>query len=915
MRSFTPRALAIVLGAAAIAVVPMTPGTAEAAPPGLSAETAAPSCWAIKQQNPASPDGLYWLQTATLIAPQQFYCDQTTDGGGWVLIGRGREGWNFQYGGQGTPAEVRSTPDGTAAFRVAALPGDTVQGLLDGGRVDALADGVRIRRASTADGSVRQELRWKLADRKDWSWTFDAGHPLASATFDGAAGTGTTADTRGGTDLKRVWTTKSATKGYTRGFNFGAGVTGTSAATSYLWQYAAERNATPFAQVFIRPKLTSSDFRAVPDDGLPATTVTPLVSNRTSPTPWGVTGVVGGGTGEQNVEVQSMAVLGDTLYVGGKFEYVQRGAAGEKIPQPYLAAFDVRSGEWKPDFRPVLNGQVWDIQAAGDKIIIGGEFGDAATNTGGLAALDPATGAPVAGWSTKVSHTTLTTKALVRTLDQEGGWIYLGGTFNRISSGTPVTVGRAARVRASDGKPDGTWKPTFDGTPIELDATAERVYVGGHFSNVNGKPARKLAVLTTTSSPTQVAGLADQNWKPSTGDVQKQYRQVVREFGDRVWIGGSEHDFQAYTKDTFERVSGHITRAGGDFQAAAELDGVVYGACHCGDFVYNDASSYPTPTGWSNAHQITFIGAWDARSGAYLPNFSPILDARAGMGPWEMVADANGCLWFGGDMKAGAGGQWLGGFGRLCGTDHTAPASPSGLAVRGGVLTWGASESGARYEVLRDDRVIAVVSGTSYTDPAGGSHRYFVRAIDAAGNRSATTAVLAVEQQTVLIQDKASWRWNHDGADLGTAWREPGFDDSAWSTGQAELGFGDSDESGLIPAGQTPRPLTAYFRTTVEVADPSVYNRLLVDLVRDDGAVVYVNGTEIGRDNLPAGDIGYSTPALVGLQERADERARIRFEASAGLLVPGTNTIAVEVHQANAWSADLSFALGLTATG
>ncbi|MFC7645739.1 fibrinogen-like YCDxxxxGGGW domain-containing protein [Streptosporangium lutulentum] len=96
------------------------PGTASAAPPppadGTSADKAAPSCWAIKQQTPSSADGVYWLQTPALIAPQQFYCDMTTDGGGWVLIGRGRQGWEFDYNGQRTPAEVRNTPASTGAF-------------------------------------------------------------------------------------------------------------------------------------------------------------------------------------------------------------------------------------------------------------------------------------------------------------------------------------------------------------------------------------------------------------------------------------------------------------------------------------------------------------------------------------------------------------------------------------------------------------------------------------------------------------------------------------------------------------------------------------------------------------------------------------------------------------------------------
>src|SRR5690349_13579282 len=48
---------------------------------GSTSALAAPSCWAIKQQNPSSASGIYWLQTSTLTDPQQFYCDQTTSGG------------------------------------------------------------------------------------------------------------------------------------------------------------------------------------------------------------------------------------------------------------------------------------------------------------------------------------------------------------------------------------------------------------------------------------------------------------------------------------------------------------------------------------------------------------------------------------------------------------------------------------------------------------------------------------------------------------------------------------------------------------------------------------------------------------------------------------------------------------------
>jgi hypothetical protein len=752
---------------------------------GTTPATAGVSCWGIKRQHPASASGTYWLLTPAMARPASFYCDMVTDGGGWVLIARGRDGWVWSPAGQGSAATVRGAVSGPAAFVPASLSAATIDGLINRSAPSALSEGIRVERAANASGSSFQQLRlyptWST-----WNWSWDAGLLLKRIvvgstsftgsntrdTYDAKAAGMTTNGAAGKQGTTRMFTWPWVNNGNKAGFSYGkGGPTGSTSSTTNLWQHRSTGYTLPFTRVWLRPKLANTaTFAPIPAAGYGPSARAPGLSDRSERAPWGVVG--NDHTGEASTEPWNTNVLAveatpSRVFVGGRFTGVQRGPGATPVAQRSLAAFDL-DGNFISTFRPQIAGRVWDVLLTPDgKLIIAGDFTsvNGVANTRGLAALDPTTGAVVSGWKARISRVG-GTEWRVRTLDQRDGWIYAGGTFDRLVAGTatvPVAVTNAIAVSASNGT-QGPWKPTPNGSVVDLTVTADgtRVLLAGYFSSVGGSTRHGHFAVTSRSTGAPTSGVA--TWTPSVGtgsSPTQRYQLAVADLGERMVIGGSEHSTQLWNKARTTMLDAAITKPGGDTQVIEVVGSKTYVGCHCGGWMYQGTNNYTMPPSYRSVDAINLVGAWDTATWTYDTTWFPgSLKGASGEGIWAIDADARGCLWVGGDLDRGAysgdaATDWLGGFARFCPADATAPSAPGSLRITSSgiarTLSWtGASDPGGAavtYDIVRNGRVIATASSAtrSFTDPAGAAgSSYTVRAVDPTGNRSASPAPVTV---------------------------------------------------------------------------------------------------------------------------------------------------------------------------
>lgn len=173
-----------------------------------------------------------------------------------------------------------------------------------------------------------------------------------------------------------------------------------------------------------------------------------------------------------------------------------------------------------------------------------------------------------------------------------------------------------------------------------------------------------------------------------------------------------------------------------------------------------------------------------------------------------------------------------------------------------------------------------------------------------------TLAAYPVWAADTLVPTGSTWKYLDDGSDQDTAWTAPAFNDSGWSSGPAQLGYGDGDEATVVSGGPVnDRFPTTYYRLSFNVANASLYTGLTLNVLRDDGVAVYLNGTEIFRNNIIPG-ANYFSHALQGISG-ADETTYLTSAVAANTLQTGNNVLAVEIHQSSPTSSDTSFDMEL----
>ena len=254
------------------------------------------------------------------------------------------------------------------------------------------------------------------------------------------------------------------------------------------------------------------------------------------------------------------------------------------------------------------------------------------------------------------------------------------------------------------------------------------------------------------------------------------------------------------------------------------------------------------------------------------------------------------------------------------------------LLVGGFLINVGASaadDGGVTRVEFYDNGVLRATDTTSpyaaalMVDFTFGTHQITARAFDGAGlstvSAPITVNVTNPPALTAVLTNRADWKYFVPDAEVA-GWFSSGFADGSWAVGPAKFGFGGDGETTVLPRSNTVANvanLGFYFRKQISLTAPQLasFGSIPLWLNRDDGAVVYVNGTEVYRVKMttnapaaPAYNAQADAPAVGGNDENT---FFVSTNLPTSVFSAGVNTIAVEVHQDGPGSSDISFDLML----
>jgi chitodextrinase len=608
-----------------------------------------------------------------------------------------------------------------------------------------------------------------------------------------------------------------------------------------------------------------------------------------SPTPmigWSTNGIV-----------RAVLIVGNTAYVGGDFTQVRGPGGTPTMARARLAAFDLQTGAIRTGFSADANSRVYSLASDGTRLFVGGDFTTIkGQSRARLASLDLTTGNVNTGFSANASSRVLAMRT-------SGTRLYVAGQFTTLGN---QARSRLAAVSTTTGAVDPGFNPNADAhvKAVTVSPDGNTVYAGGDFTAIGGGTRSYIASL----SPATGALLPLTFQYPLVNlSVPTVIDLDISPAGDRLIaaLGGYENQALSWSTVTGRRQWGRQVQ--GDTQAVKYFNGNVYFGFHEGDL---------------GGDLTVRLLAADASTGVTEPTLRPTINSFYGV--WDIDASVD-ALVIGGEFT-NVNGVATTGFAILprTSTDPVVPTPPSNLRVEASTsssitLAWnpGADNVGvAAYRVLRNGVEVGFPTTTTFTDtdlPGSTDFTYSVQTVDSAGNFSAAAGPIPAGTDTTVIPAGATWRYLDNGSNQGTAWRATAFNDSTWASGPAQLGYGDGDEATVVSFGPDPnnRHRTTYFRHQITIDNVATLANVNLTLLRDDGAVVYVNGVEVARSNMPTGTITSTTYASSNA-EGAAETQLFTFPVPAARFVNGTNTIAVEIHQQYRSSSDISFDLILS---